>query len=107
MKGGGKAAAPQYGDASTGFEKIVFAIELNAVPYAEPLVKIQEIDAAAQENVLAVVDDFSLGFAFCRWQRIRGGAAAQERPRFEQLDVEAGSSERCRRGEPGESAAGD
>ena len=97
MEGRGQPAAAQNGDAAAGLEEIELAIELDAVAHAQPLVEIQQVDAAAQQDVLAVVD--GLGFLAGRGgKRIRRGAPAQERPRFEQVHFEAGAAQRRRRG---------
>ena len=52
-----QAAAPQDRKPSPGLEEVELAIKLDAVPDSQPLVKIQQVDATAQQDVLAVVDD--------------------------------------------------
>jgi len=51
--------------------------------------------------VLAVVDKFSVG------NREGGGAAAEKRAGFVQVDFEAGRAERGGGGQPGQSPSGD
>src|SRR5260370_396462 len=56
--------------------------------HIQPLVEIEQVDAAAQQDVLAVVD--GLGIA----DFVRGRAAAQERAGFQDKDVVTGAAER-------------
>ena len=56
MKRRGQAAAAQDGEPAAGLEKVEFAIELDAVAHAQALVEIEQVDAAAQQDVLAVID---------------------------------------------------
>ena len=105
MQRGRQRAAAQRGDASAGLDEVELAIEADTVPHAQPRVEIQQIDATAQQHVLAVVDQDG-GVAGLR-QRKRSRAAAQKGARFEDLDAKAGAPEsRCRR-EAGQSAAYD
>ena len=46
----------QNGDAAAGLDEIELAVKLDAVPHAQAYVKIQQVDAAAQQHVLAIVD---------------------------------------------------
>src|SRR5579883_2485896 len=91
--------------APAGFEKIELAIEADAVAHAESGVKIQQVGAAAQQDVLAVIDDFGFRSLLSR-SGIGRGAAAWKRPGFEDIDLESRAAERSRGGESGESAAG-
>ena len=70
-----------------------------------PPVEIQQVDAAAQQDVLAVVDGLA-GLAFASPARVGRGAAAQKRARFEQIDFESRAAQRGRRSQSGQSAAG-
>jgi hypothetical protein len=49
-------AAAQRGDSAARLDEIKLAIEANAVLNAQSRVEIQQVDAAAQQHVLAVVD---------------------------------------------------
>ena len=105
MQRSGQRAAAQRGNAAAGLDEVKLAIEADAVPHAQPPVEIQQVDAAAQQHVLAVVDQ--LGSVVGRRERKRSRAAAQKRARFEHLDAEPGAAQRRRRREPGQSAAYD
>ena len=72
----GEDSAFEDGGASTGFDEEEFPVETDFVADAEPLVEIEEIDAAAQQDVLAVVDHLGVFTA----DRPRCGAAARETP---------------------------
>ena len=67
---------------------------------AEALVKIHQIDAAAQQDVLAVVDGFRIDF-------VGGRASAQERAGFEELHRMAGGAEGGGGRESGQTSADD
>ena len=56
MRGRGEDSAFEDGGASAGFDEEEFAVETDFVVDAEPPVEIEQIDAAAQQDVLAVVD---------------------------------------------------
>ena len=102
-----RAAAPRRNVeiAPAGLDEVELAIEADAVPHAQPRVEIQQIDATAQQHVLAVVDQFG---TVAGWrERKRGRAAAQERARLEHLDAETGAAQRRRRREAGQSTADD
>ena len=71
-------------------------MEPDAIPNSQPLVEIQQVDAAAQQNVLAVVDGFGR-LAIRPRQRIRGSPSAQKRPRFVQVHLEARAPQGRRR----------
>jgi hypothetical protein len=82
---------------------VELALEADAAGDPKPLVEIEQVDATAQQHVLAVVDDFS-GVA---GQRIRSCAASQEGARFEDLNVIAGAAERRGGRQSGQSSSGD
>ena len=83
-----------------GSMKIEFTVEDDVAGDAQARVEIQQVDAAAQQDVLAVVDGFAAGL-------IRSGAAAQERTGFQhdERDTRAAQRSGCR--ESGQSAADD
>ena len=66
---------------------------------ADATIEIVEIGAAAERDMLAVVDVLAGG------QDVGGGAAAQKGPLFEQTNAEAGVSQRDGRGKPRQAAA--
>src|ERR1035438_7417277 len=55
MERGGQASAFEHRDPPARFDEIKFAIDGDGASYSEPLVEIQQIDAATQQDVLAVV----------------------------------------------------
>ena len=65
---------------------------------AQALVKIQQVDAAAHQHVLAVVDGFRAGL-------IGSGAAAEKRAGFQEPDAVTFAAQRGSRGKSGQSAA--
>ena len=97
--GAGRRPRLQHGDAAAGFDEVELAIEADALADAEPLVEIQQIDAAAQQHVLAVVDGLGDLFA-AGGNRVGGGAAAQKGAGFVEIDLPAVAAEGRRRGEP-------
>ena len=65
----GQASALQHGDPAARLDEIKLAIEAYAFPYPQPLVEIEQIDAAAQKHVLAVIDGLGNFFAARRERR--------------------------------------
>jgi len=76
-------------------------MEADQIADPHTLVEIQQVDAAAQQQVLAVIDGFR-GIFVGAGNRVRRGASAQEGARFEQLHVEASAAQCGCRGEAGE-----
>ena len=93
MKRRRQPAAPQHGNSPARLDEVKLAIETDAVAHSQPLVEIQQVDAAAQQNVLAASPggrcarakramksspDTSTSppaAATCRWRAARQGAA--------------------------------
>ncbi len=78
--GAGSRPRLQHRNAPARFQEIKLAMKTDAVAHAQPRVKIQQVDAAAQQDVLAIVDGFRLALAprrqvDRRW-RVRPGTAA-------------------------------
>ena len=73
------------------------------VRHAETPVKVEQIDAAAQQDVLAVVDNLP-GASFRSGSGIGRRATARVRLLLHDLDVEAGLAQGRRRREPGHAA---
>src|SRR4051812_3251313 len=69
MKRRGEAAPVEDRHASSGLDKVELAIELDAVADAQPVVEIEQVDAAAQQDVLAVVNDLGLAALFSGGRR--------------------------------------
>ncbi len=65
-----QAAAPQHGKLAARLDEVELAKELDAVADAEALVEIEQVYAAAQENVLAIIDDLG-------WLVASGGSAVR------------------------------
>ena len=72
--------------ASARLDEDELLVELNLVLDAETLIEVEEIDAAAQQDVLAVVDGLAANFVGSR-------ASAQERPGLKKIDLVAGGSQ--------------
>ncbi len=68
-------------------------------------VEIDQVDAAAQENVLAVVDGFALLVGVRHL--VRGRPSAEEGTAFEQIDVEPGIAQGSGGSQTRESSTGD
>ena len=90
MKGGGQEAAFEVGGASAGFEERNVPKEFDAVGDFHASVKIEKVYAAAEQNMLAVIDDAGVG------EGVRGGSSAEVGPGFEQVHLETGRAERRR-----------
>jgi hypothetical protein len=76
-------------------------MEPDFVPDAEPPVEIEQIDAAAQQDVLAVVDHLRVVAP----NRPGSGAAAEKISRFVNNDIESRATERSGRGEARKAAS--
>ena len=83
-------------------DEVKLAIKPDPVPHAQPPVKIQQVDAAAQQNVLAVVDHFTFA---ARRAAVGSSASAQKAAGFEQFHFKSGAAQRRRRRESGQTAA--
>ena len=100
MKRCGQQTALHDGSAAAGFDPIKLTIEIDPVCHAEPPIEVDQVRAAAQKHVLAVVDGgrFVIGGV----ERIRSGAAAQKGPCFIQRNLLTGRAKcdgRCKTGE--------
>src|SRR4051794_33736204 len=100
MERRGERAGFEDGCASAGLNVCETVVPTDLAFDSEAAVEIAEIGAAAEENVLAVVDDLAGAGMF-----IGGGASAEIGTLFEQRDAESGVGERAASGESGESAA--
>ena len=89
-----QSAAPQHRKLAARLNKVKLAKELDPVADTKALVEIEQVCAAAQENVLAVIDGLGW-FVASGGRAIRCRAAAQERAHFEEIDVYAHASECC------------
>jgi hypothetical protein len=78
-------------------------MKFNLVPHPQPLVKIQQIPAAAQQYMLAVIDDLGI----LAPGRPRRRASANERPRFVEVYLEPFASQGSGRGNPRQPATND
>jgi len=93
----------------SGFQRRYAAARLDEVELAMPRdfvidaktpVEVHQVDAAAQQDVLAIVDRFAGGF-------IRRGASAKGRPRLVKIDFPTGFAERRSARQSRQSAPGD
>ena len=96
----GKHAGFEGRGPAAGLNEVELSMELDLLRDTETRVEIPEVDAALEQDVLAVVDGF-IG----RWRGVGGGASAEEGACLKELDrMIEGTEGRCRR-ESSESAA--
>ncbi len=62
MIGGGQNSGAQSTHAAAGFDEENFAVKRDIVLDAQATVEIHQVDAAAEQDVLAVVDGFRIDF---------------------------------------------
>ena len=98
---GGEEAAFEDGDPASRLHEGDFGEEVDFVLDSEAAVEVEQVDAAAQEDVLAVIDDFGIG------EGVRGGATAEERAGFEEFHGGAGAAQGRGGGEAGKATADD
>ena len=103
MKRSRQEAAAHRRDPAAGFNPIELAIKMNAIFDAQPLVEIDQVRAAAQQHVLAVVDCRAVFIGSI--QRIRSSPATEKRPRLKNRDGTAGRRNGQRGGEACETAS--
>ncbi len=101
MRGGREDAALHDRLAPTGFEEDELLIESDLVADAESLVEVEQVNAAAQQDVLAVVDQLTVGHLPGR------GAPTQERTGFDDVDLPTAATQRRSGRQAGETAAND
>lgn len=105
MKRGRESAGRKLGDAAAGFDEVEPPLELETVRYTKATVKVDQIDATPQKNVLAIVDFAGLGmFA---GEVIGRSAAAEKWTGFMEVDLESSATEGCSGRQPSETTAGD
>jgi hypothetical protein len=80
-------------------------MEFDLVLYAEPRVKIQQVNAASEQNVLTIVDYFA--FTIASRNGIRSRTSPEKRARFEKIDVVADTCQGRGRSHTGKTAASD
>jgi hypothetical protein len=97
----GQDSALHYGNPAARFDEGEFAEEADFLLGAQSFVEIEEVHAAAQEYVLAVIDYFGVFTG----DRPTGGAAAEEVAGFVDFDFEPGTAEGGCGGKAGEATA--
>src|SRR5579871_758734 len=102
MEWRGKPAGPERRRLPSRQNEGDLVIPANLLLDAQPVVEIDQVGAAAEQHVLAVVDHLS-----CARQFVGGGTAAEERPAFEQLDEITGIGQSATGRQSCESAAND
>ena len=88
--------------AAAGFDESHLVEPADLVGDSDALVELDQVGADAEENVLAVVDNFAGAGMF-----LGRSAAAEEGALLEQGDAETGVGEGAGGGESGEAASGD
>jgi len=106
VKRGREAPAAERRNAAAGLDEVELPVEANVLADSEALIEVEEVDAAAEQHMLAVIDGFDLR-AGRAGNRIGSGATAKEGARLEQVDLETSTTERGRGRQSGEPAAGD
>jgi hypothetical protein len=101
VKRRGQASGFERGSPAAGFDEEKLPVELDSIGHSQPAVKIHEIKAAAQQDVLAIIDDFGT----VTGNGIGSGATAQKSARLKNVDFESGLAQRCRGREPGQASA--
>ncbi len=102
MQGRGQRRSAHDAGAAAGLDESHLVIPADFVFHADALVELDQVGADAEENVLAVVDDFAGAGMF-----IGGSASAEIGAALEERHAEAGIGERAGCGEAGEAASGD
>ena len=87
--------------AAAGFEKRHLVVPADVVFDADAAIELDQVGAAAEQDVLAVVDHFP-----GRGMLVGGGASTEEGTAFEKGDFVAGAGEGSRGGQAGQAAAG-
>src|SRR5438552_11236813 len=80
--------------------KVNGAMPINAVRFTNTLIEIDQVRAASQQNVLAIVQKFA-GLRIFE----RTGAAPKNSPRFKESDIDANRFQRHRRRHSGKAAS--
>ena len=104
MRGGGEHPRFQDAPPASRLDEGEFPVKGDIFFDVQPPVEIQEVDATAQQDVLAVVDQFGLA---ARSDFVGGCTAAGERPRFEDLYGMPRAAQGRGRGESGETTPDD
>ena len=102
MRGRGKHAALEDGSAPAGFDEEELAMKADFVLHAQPPVEIEQIDAAAQQHVLAVVDHFTRPLPPTGHDVAR---PPRKGARFVEIDFESRAAQSDGRGEAREAAS--
>jgi len=101
MGGRRQYSSPHFRRPSTRLDKPVFRIKSDLVPHPKPLVKIEQVYAAPQEQMLAVIHHFRPLAAHGPGR----GASAQEGARLVKIHLETGAAQRRSRSQTGQAAA--
>ena len=103
----GKPSGLQHRSSAAGLNKEKLLVKMDPIRHAQAPVEIHQIDAAAQQDMLAVVDYFRriVRMRSVAWNRIRSGAAAQESPGLKKINLESGLAQRGGRRKAGQTSA--
>jgi len=105
MRGCGEKAGTKHTPTAAGLHEYKFAVKGDVTGDAQPSVKIEKIDAAAEQDVLAIVD--GLAARARRAHFVRGRAPAEKRPSFEEPYLVTRAAKRSRSRESGQASADD
>ena len=98
----GEDAGAHDGGAAAGLDEVELFVKVDLAGDTEPAIEVEEIDAALEQDVLAVVDDCAGIVTRCGIGR---GAAAQEGSSLQDRNTMSGGAQCRGGGQPGESAA--
>jgi hypothetical protein len=106
MEWRGKTPRSEDRDLPARLQEIEFAMEFEPVAHIEPFIKVEQVYTAAEQNVLAVIDDLGR-LARGAGQRIRGRTPSQEGTRFKEFHLESCAPKGGGSRKSGEAAADD
>src|SRR6266478_6712430 len=101
MQGSGERRRRNHGSASSRLEERQLLIPANFVLNSRATIKIEQVGTAAEQHVLAIVDNFT-GAGML----IRRGATAEIRAALKQRHAKTGFGQGASRGEAGQPASG-
>src|ERR1700723_430641 len=90
-----------HAGAAAGFDKSHLVIPADFVFHPDTAIELDKIGADAEEDMLAVVDDFAGS-----WMLVGRCASAEIRPALKERDAKAGIGERAGGGESSQTPAG-
>src|SRR3954464_861130 len=103
MKRGRQHTAAHRRDSASRFDPIHLAMEMDPIFDVQPLIKVDQVRATAQQHVLTVVDSGAVFIGSI--QRIRSSPATEKWSRFKDCNSMAGGAYCQRGGETSQTAS--